>query len=80
MNSKGQDLLSTIQSCAQGSIAKGTNGKNYILTGDNKWILYSSTATDESSSGGAIADKNGMEFVYDDGTVIEDAQLILEKI
>lgn len=77
MNSKGKDLLSTIQSCAQGSIARGTNGKDYILTGNNTWISYSSTT---GGSVGGTTDKNGIEFTYDDGTIIEGAQFILEKI
>lgn len=79
MNSAGKDLLSTIRSCAQGSIAKGTNGKDYILADNNKWTLYSSDVT-SGSLGGATANERDMKFVYDDGTVIEGAQIILEKI
>lgn len=78
MSSAGKDLLSTIRSCAQGSIAKGTNGENYILTGNNTWILYSSATSSGSDSG--TTDKKGIEFTYGDGTAIEDAQFILEKI
>ena len=79
LNSAGKDLLSTIRSCAQGSIARGTNGKDYILTGDNTWISYSPT-TNSGSIGGGTATDNGVEFVYDDGTVIEGAQIVIEKI
>lgn len=79
MNSAGNDLLSTIRSCAQGSIAKGTNGKDYILTGNNTWISYSSAAT-SGSTGGTAADDNGINFAYDDGTAIKGAQVIIEEV
>ena len=79
LNNRGKDLLSTVLSCAQGSIAKGTNGKDYILTGNNTWISYSSTTTG-GSTGGDVGDKDDIEFVYDDGTVIDGAQFAIEKI
>ena len=79
MNSAGKDSLSTIRSCAQGSIAKGTNGKDYILTGNNTWISYSSS-TPSGSAGGSVTENNGVDFVYDDGTAIEGAQIVIEKI
>ena len=41
MNSPGKDILSTIRSCCQGSIAVGTDGTIKILRGkDNQWIDY----------------------------------------
>lgn len=79
LNGKGKDLLSTVLSCAQGSIAKGTNGNNYILTGNNTWVLYSPTTAGGSSSGTAT-DDNGIEFIYENGTVIEGAQVVIEKV
>lgn len=78
INRKGKDSLSTIASCAQGSMAKGTDGKNYILTGENKWILYSEAAGGGSSGGSDH--ENIINFVYDDGIEMKDAQFILETI
>lgn len=38
---KGQDSLSTLDTCSQGSLAVGTNGKIYILKGDtNEWVEF----------------------------------------
>lgn len=51
LNTRGKDSLYFIHSCAQGSKAIGTNGTNYILTGDNTWIKYSSN--NSGSSGGS---------------------------
>ena len=70
INRRGKDSLSTIASCAQ--------GKNYILTGENKWILYSEAAGGGSSSGSVH--ENIINFVYDDGIEMKDAQFILETI
>lgn len=39
--SPGKDSLSTIRSCSQGSLAYATNGKTYILSGNNEWVSYS---------------------------------------
>lgn len=75
LNSRGKDKLSTLYSCAQGSIAKGTNGKNYILTGDNKWIVYTSVSTGGS---GDTECSDSMKIAYEDGTEIEGAELIFE--
>lgn len=47
INLSGKGALNTIGNVSQGSKAIGTNGTNYILTGNNKWVKYSS-----SSSGG----------------------------
>lgn len=40
LNSPGKELLSTIKSCCQGSIAIGTDGTMKILTGNNEWVDY----------------------------------------
>lgn len=40
LESPGKDSLSTIKSCAQGSRAYATNGKTYVLSGTNEWVLY----------------------------------------
>ena len=32
--------MSVIKNNSQGSLAIGSNGENYILTGNNKWIKY----------------------------------------
>lgn len=76
LNSKGKDKLSTIYSCAQGSIAKGINGKNYILSGDNTWVLYTSVSTGEGSGSGSGDDS--IKLVYNDGTTIDNAELYFE--
>ena len=39
-NVKGKANLWTINSVAQGSLAIGTNGTNYILNGSNEWVTY----------------------------------------
>lgn len=39
-NVKGKSNLWTINSVAQGSLAIGTNGTNYILNGNNEWVTY----------------------------------------
>ena len=39
-NTNGVNNLSTIGGVAQGSLAIGTNGTNYILNGSNKWVTY----------------------------------------
>ena len=40
LDSAGKDVLSTIRSCCQGSMAIGTDGTMKILTGSNQWIDY----------------------------------------
>ena len=40
LNTSGKGNLSTVKSCSQGSLAKGTDGTNRILTGGNLWIPY----------------------------------------
>ena len=40
LNTAGKGVLNTVKSCCQGSIAKGTDGTNKILTGGNIWIPY----------------------------------------
>ena len=49
LKSPGKDSLSTIKSCAQGSLAYATNGKTYILSGVNEWVLYSGNSSGGSS-------------------------------
>ena len=39
-NVKGKSNLWTINSVAYGSLAIGTNGTNYILSGSNEWVTY----------------------------------------
>lgn len=50
--SSGKESLSTIKSCAQGSRAYATNGKTYVLSGNNEWVLYSGNSSGESSGTG----------------------------
>lgn len=66
------DLIQST-TCAINSIARASNGKNYILTGENKWIEYSRSdgggggddiepitdgEIDDLFGSGAIADQN----------------------
>lgn len=53
LDSKGKGVLNTVGSCCQGSIAKGTDGTNHILTGNNQWILYNANLNAGSGSGGS---------------------------
>lgn len=36
----GKGTLQTVGSCAMGSIAKCANGNNYILNGEDEWVIY----------------------------------------
>lgn len=49
LESPGKVSLSTIKSCAQGSRAYATNGKTYILSGANEWVLYSCNSSGETT-------------------------------
>ena len=60
----GKGVLSTIQLCSQGSLAIGTNGINYILTGNNEWIKYSQANSSESS--GEILEDNIIPITNED--------------
>lgn len=57
LKSPGKDSLSTIRSCAQGSQAYATNGKTYVLSGTDEWVLYSGN----SSGGSAGAPSEDIE-------------------
>ena len=51
LESSGKESLSTIKSCAQGSRAYATNGKTYVLSGKNEWVLFSGNSSGGSSGG-----------------------------
>lgn len=51
LESPGKEALSTIRSCAQGSLAYATNGKTYVLSGGNEWVIYSANPSGGSSGG-----------------------------
>ena len=51
MTSRGKEGLYIVLSCSQASLAIGTNGENYILTGQNKWVEYNGNFGDDSSGG-----------------------------
>lgn len=78
LNSRGKDKLSTLYSCAQGSIAKGTNGINYILTGDNHWIKYAIASIGAGS--GEPDSSDSIKIAYTDGTTIDNAELYFETM
>ena len=45
LNTSGKGVLNTVKSCCQGSLAKGTDGTTYILTGANIWRLLPTGST-----------------------------------
>ena len=57
LTTRGKDVLNTVGSCCQGSIAKGTDGTTHILTGNNQWVEYnggfSGGSGGSSDSGGS---------------------------
>lgn len=59
LNTSGKGALSAVKSCCQGSLAKGTDGTNYILTGENKWIAYNTTTSGGGGGGGSDDPDNG---------------------
>lgn len=65
LTTRGKGILSTIYSCCQGSLAIGTDGINYILTGDNEWIKYTN-ASGGSSGGTGSGELIDVEAITDD--------------
>lgn len=59
LNTSGKSTLSAVKSCCQGSLAKGTDGTMYILTGENKWISYISNTSGGGSGGDTPDSDNG---------------------
>lgn len=62
MTTRGKEGLYNVLSCSQGSIAIETssNGKSYILTGNNQWIEYNGNFSGGSGSGsGGSSDSGG---------------------
>lgn len=59
LNTAGKGVLNTVKSCCQGSIAKGTDGTTYVLTGENKWISYISNTSGGGSGGDTPDSGNG---------------------
>ncbi len=53
MTTRGKEGLYNVLSCSQGSLAIGTNGEDYILTGENQWIKYTGSFGGGSGSGGS---------------------------
>ena len=58
MTSRGKEGLCNVLSCSQASLAIGTNGENYILTGQNQWVKYNGnfgggSGSDSGDSGGS---------------------------
>lgn len=54
-------ILST--TCAIGSMARASDGKSYILTGENKWIEYKRSG---GGGGGGGGDDPDIEDITDD--------------
>lgn len=53
MTTRGKEGLSNILSCCQGSQAIGTDGTNFVLTGQNIWVKYNGNSGSGSSGGGS---------------------------
>ena len=51
MTTRGKEGLANVLSCSQGSLAYGTDGTTYVLTGQNIWCPYSSNSNSGSSGG-----------------------------
>ena len=63
LNTPGKGVLNTVKSCSQGSLARGTDGTNRILTGRNSWIPYQITSGGGSSESGGSSDSNLDDFI-----------------
>ena len=50
-NQSGKAEMSLSTPCSFGSVAKDSKGQKYVLTGSNKWVLYSSSSNSGSDSG-----------------------------
>lgn len=64
INLSGKGMLNTIGSVSQGSKAIGTNGINYILTGNNEWIRYNSTVSESDIEDYNIATESDIDSLF----------------
>lgn len=65
LNNRGKDSLYYVYSCSQGSKAVGTDGTNYVLTGENKWVKYSSSNGGSSGSSGSLEEFEIATITFD---------------
>lgn len=64
-NTEGKDIdVKSVKSCAYGSRATCGNGKTYILSGENKWVVY--TGSSSGGSGGSGDTEGNIEPISDD--------------
>lgn len=56
----------SVKSCAYGSRATCANGKTYILSGENKWVVYHGASSGLGSSGGSGDTEENIEPISDD--------------
>lgn len=54
---RGEDVLSTVYSCAYGSLAKCENGDTYILSGNDTWTIYKSSNNNSNTGGSTLIDE-----------------------
>ncbi len=83
LKDRGKGVLAPLVCCAQGSVAKGTSGDIYVLSGNNTWIKQTviSGGTGTGGGSGTPADTGGIEFVDGEtGETIPDAELWLEQV
>lgn len=62
----GEDGVSTIKSCAYGSKAICVNGKTYILTGENKWVVHKGSSGSSSGDIPSGGENGNIGFITDD--------------
>lgn len=62
----GEGDVSTIKSCAYGSRATCANGKTYILTGEDKWVVYKGSSGSGSGNTPSGGEDDNVEPITDD--------------
>ena len=63
LTTRGKDVLNTVGSCCQGSIAKGTDGTTHILTGNNQWVEYNGGSSGSGSGGSSDSGGSSGGFI-----------------
>lgn len=57
----GKDNLSTVHSCAYGSIARCQSGKTYTLDGNDIWVVLAGSSN--TSDSGSTSDNDDIEEI-----------------
>lgn len=65
-NTEGKDIdVKSVKSCAYGSRTTCGNGKTYILSGENKWVVYTGTSGGLGGSGSSGDTEANIEPIPD---------------